>query len=282
MRQTTHLKRSNPAYVSLLLVQAMAVACLAASRIDAQTATDPYPQNSIAFFNAGVCPGGWEPYGDGNGRFVIPVNVSSGVGDRVLSPLSSGQDPTHTHEFSSFIEVKRVRYAGSSGGGNTNLGSAGKKEFSGITKETGSNVPYIQLLICIKNATPGAGTIPSGVTSFFRDLSCPAGWSNITSTLGRFLLALPLDGSVQKTSGGLPLAPDENRVHRHKFSGSVETTSHGIAGASGCKALLPCAKGYAKNGTYSYNKETDSGDSRKTEPGAANLPYIQLLQCKKL
>ena len=123
--------------------------------------------------------------------------------------------------------------------------------------------------------------MPSGVTSFFWNLSCPTGWENITKTLGRFLVAVPEGGSVQGTFGGDKLTARENRKHRHKLSGSVDTKAHGIEGLSGCKPLL-CAKGYAKHDTYTYSTETDVGDD-ETDPkiGAANLPYIQLMQCRK-
>jgi hypothetical protein len=281
MKQTKHPKRSKLARVSLLLIQAALVACSVPASTHAQTASDPYPQTTIAFFKATACPSGWEPYADGNGRFVVPVSVSSGVGEPVLKALSNGQDPMHTHDFSSAIQVKRVRYTGKSGGGNTNLASAGKKEFSGTTEAASLNIPYVQLLVCIKTATPGPGAIPSGVTSFFKNLSCPTGWSSPPSTLGRFLVALPPNGAVRAEFGGPPLTPKENRQHTHQFSGSVETNAHGISGASGCKRFLPCARDYAKKDTYTYNRETEEGNSRATGSGAANLPYIQLLQCTK-
>jgi hypothetical protein len=281
MKQTKHPKCSRPARASLLLLQAALVTWSAPASTHAQTASDPYPQTTIAFFNATTCPGGWEPYTDGNGRFVVPVSVNSGVGQPVLSPLSSGQDPTHTHDFSSAIQVKRVKYAGKSGGGNTNLAHAGRKDFTGTTVAASSNIPYIQLLICIKTATPGPGAIPSGVTSFFRDLSCPTGWSSPPATLGRFLVALPPNGAARGEFGGSPLTSQENRAHTHQFSGSVETKAHGIAGVSGCQPFLPCARDYAKHATYSYNKETESGNTKETGSGTANLPYIQLMHCTK-
>lgn len=275
MMRATRLSLSGLARV---LLSGVAGAWLSAAPAGAQTAGDPYPQNTIAFFNAGGCPSGWSPYADGVGRTFVPVSVDDGIGELVLGPLASGANPTHTHPFSSSIEVKTVSYVGATGGGNENLAHAGKKDFSGTTAGAGVDIPYVQLMACVKtDPVPGAGAAPSGVTAFFRNLSCPTGWVSIPAkNNGRLIVGLPKNGAVQEHFGGPPLKPRENREHKHDFSGSVKTKSHGIAGSSGC-----CAKGYAKNGTYEYNRETTSGASRSTGTGAANLPYIQLLQCRK-
>lgn len=275
--RATLLSLANSTRVLLTVAAAASLPCLSAARAGAQTTGDPYPQNTIAFFNAAACPGGWSPYADAVGRTIIPVTVADGVGQQVLAPLASGANPTHTHAFSSSIEVKRVSYVGATGGGNENLAHAGKKDFSGTTDRESVNVPYVQLMVCVKTeAVPGAGAVPGGATAFFRELSCPTGWANIPATNGRFLLGLPQNGAVQAQFGGHPLQPQENREHSHQFTGSVKTNSHGIAGSSGC-----CAEGYAKNGTYEYNRPDSAGNSRATGPGKADLPYIQLLQCRK-
>lgn len=277
MTRVTRLSLSSLTRALLTAAAAVSLPWLSAARAAAQTAGDPYPQNTIAFFNAAACPAGWSPYPDGVGRTIIPVTVAEGVGQQVLAPLASGAKPEHTHTFSSSIEVKRVSYVGSTGGGNENLAHAGKKDFSGTTNKGSVNVPYVQLMVCVKTeAVPGAGAVPSGATAFFRELSCPTGWANIPATNGRFLLGLPQGGAVQAQFGGHPLKPQENREHTHQFTGSVKTSSHGIAGSSGC-----CAEGYAKNGTYEYNRPDSAGNSRATGHGKADLPYIQLMQCRK-
>jgi hypothetical protein len=277
MIRVTRLSLSSLKRALVPAVVSASLLWLSAARAEAQTTGDPYPQNTIAFFNA-ACPSGWSPYSDGVGRTVVAVAVADGVGHQVLGPLASGANPTHTHSFSSSIEVKRVSYVGSTGGGNENLAHSGKKDFSGTTNESSINVPYLQLMVCVKtDAVPGAGVVPGGITAFFRDLSCPTGWANLPTAMnGRFLVGLPQNGSVQAHFGGRPLQSQENREHQHQFSGSVKTNSHGIAGNSGC-----CAEGYAKNGTYEYNRPDSASNSRSTGPGKANLPYIQLMQCRK-
>jgi hypothetical protein len=275
MTRMTRLSLSSLTRALLPAVGVASLLWLTAARAEAQTG-DPYPTNTIAFFNAGYCPMGWSAYADGSGRTIVPVTVADGVGQKVLNPLPGGANLTHAHAFSSSIGVKTVSYVGLAGGGNTNLAKAGKKEFSGTTDVSDLNVPYVQLMICIKvEESYGMGP-PSGVTAFFRDISCPTGWANIPKTNERFLVGLPQNGSVQAEFGGRPLQPQENREHQHEFSGSMKTNAAGIAGNSGC-----CAKGYARNGTYQYNKETASGASRSTSPAKADLPYIQLMQCRK-
>ena len=251
----------------------------------AQTTGDPYPTESIAVFARGSCPAGWSTYAPANGLFIVPT-PSQGAkegksGEVVGTPLNNQQSPTHTHSFSNAVVVKGTEYAGASGccaGGlssccNKSVSTSGRKQLENdgntnlTTAPADVGVGYLQLLVCRKTAAPSADAAPAGVTVFFKATNCPTGWAASTLTEGRFLVGLPL-GARPAAFGGEPLTPGEDREHTHEYSGSLNTDSAGIALTTGC-----CAKGYGKDGNYSY--------SGTTGRAKASLPYIQLLQCEK-
>lgn len=254
--------------VGTQLMAGIALIAILSPHVEAQQAGDAYPYGAISFFNASGCPTGWGPLSLASGYLVLPIMQNSGMGGTVGSPLTSGQDVQHTHTFSSSISLGSLDYVGIGRCCNHNVTSDGTKSFSGTSNGASSNVPYIQLLVCVKQDNQGAGTVPSGAVSFFGALFCPTGWSQTLTTVGRFLVGLPANGTPGASFGGNPLGPLENRTHTHSFSGSISTDSGGVGLATGC-----CAHGYGQNNTYSY-----SGTSAA---GAANVPYIQLLQCQK-
>jgi hypothetical protein len=233
-----------------------------------QQQTDPYPYGAISFFNGANCPPGWATFSLAAGRLIVPIMQNSGLGGTVGTPLTSGQDVTHTHPFSSSLSMASTDFIGIPGCCNNDVTSDGTKTFSGTSDASSSNVPYIQLLVCMKQENPDNGTVPSGAVTFFGSLYCPSGWSQTITTVGRFLVGLPANGTPGAAFGGDPLGALENRTHTHAFSGNFSTDSSGVGLGSGC-----CAHGYGQNNTYPY-----SGTS---SPAAANVPYIQLLQCQK-
>lgn len=264
----------------LFFVVTLGVLCVTTRRAQVQATGDPYPTNSIAYFYQSACPAGWSPYAPAKGLFIVPTPRGATNGQVSGTPLSSQQAPSHRHTLSDAVEVGSTQYVGASGccglGSfccNKTVTSAGRKQLKDgnetdvDTSSSDGNTPYIQLMVCKKSAAPSGDPPPAGVTVFVESNVCPVGWASSTLTEGRFLVGLP-DGASPAAFGGDPLRSLENREHTHTYSGSLNTDSAGIALTTGC-----CAKGYGKDGTYSY-----SGTTRRA---AANLPYIQLLQCEK-
>lgn len=265
-----------------VVIAAIGILCVATRRAQVQTPGDPYPTNSIAFFGSGTCPAGWSPFTPANGMFIVPTPRGATNGQIFGTPLNSQQPPTHLHTLTDAVEVQSTQYAGASGccaGGlstccNKTVTTVGRKQFKGSGDDTDVNtstsdggITYDQLLVCKKSAAPSADVVPSGVIVFVESGVCPVGWATSPLTEGRFLVGLP-SGASPAAFGGDPLKSLENREHTHDYSGSLSTDSAGIALTSGC-----CAKGYGKNGSYSY-----SGTTRRA---GANFPYIQLLLCQK-
>jgi hypothetical protein len=235
-------------------------------------AQDPYPNQAIAFFNAKECPGGWTPTGkllDGMaGRFFVPVMPNGTTQHTVEAALASGENRTHTHSFSSSITLSSTYINGVDGCCDNSQTSEGNYTFSGTTAPSSSEVPYVQLLVCIKTEGPDSGDIPSGVLIFTAGLDCPSGWSQPAATQGRFMVGLPPGGSPLAIFGGDPLAPHEDRTHAHSFSDSFTPDSKSLSQAPWWKAW-----GYGHSGAQTY-----SGESGTASTG---LPYMQILQCEK-
>ena len=266
----------------MVFIAALGTLCVATRRAQVQAPGDPYPTNSIAYFASSSCPSGWSPYAPANGLFIVPTPRGGTNGQVSGTPLNSQQPPMHYHTLSDAVEVGSTQYVGATGccaGGwsaccNKTVTTAGRKQFKGSGDDTDVNtdtsdggVSYDQLLVCKKSAAPSAGSVPAGVTIFVESSVCPVGWASSTLTEGRFLVGLP-SGAGPSAFGGDPLKPLENRDHTHDYSGSLSTDSSGIALTTGC-----CAKGFGKDGKYSY-----SGTTRRA---GANLPYIQLMSCEK-
>ncbi|HEX8130612.1 MAG TPA: hypothetical protein VF527_16035 [Pyrinomonadaceae bacterium] len=261
---------------------AIGILCVTTRQAQLQTSGDPYPTNSIAYFSTGQCPAGWSPYAPANGLFIVPTPRGGTNGQIFGTPLDNQEPVAHRHTLTDSIKVSETQYVGATGccaGGlssccNKTVTTVGEKRLKGSGDTTDVNtsysdggVSYDQLLVCKKSAAPSADAAPPGVIVFVESNTCPVGWASSTLTEGRFLVGLP-EGASPSAFGGDPLKSLENREHQHDYSGSLSTDSAGIALTSGC-----CAKGFGKDGKYTY-----SGTTRRA---GANLPYIQLQLCQK-
>jgi hypothetical protein len=97
--------------------------------------------------------------------------------------------------------------------------------------------------------------------------TCPSGWKPATVTEGRFVVGRPTDAPADLPFGGKSITNSEPRTHSHAFESTFDTSSHGVALASGC-----CGK-FGKNGTLIVAGEADAT--------AVDIPMIALLHCEK-
>lgn len=109
---------------------------------------------------------------------------------------------------------------------------------------------------------------PPGAIMFFNAPVCPAGWSELASARGRYIVGLPNAGTLGATMG-LALSDLENRpVGRHTH------TITSIAGGKG-----------SNGGTSANSAVGDPAGNITTNAAGAvagtNAPYIQLLVCQK-
>ncbi len=117
----------------------------------------------------------------------------------------------------------------------------------------------------------GSGVIPSGQIAFFNLSSCPSGWTEATSTRGRYVVGLPSGGSLASTAG-TALSNLENRptgAHTHNMQS---------AGNPGYSGGTPVPFSAALNQIYGA---IESGGVAGGAIAGTNAPYIQFLVCQK-
>ncbi len=252
---------------------AVLTTCFAGMAVGQSVSQDAYPLGAIAFFNLDACPQGWETASDLAGFTLVPfAAVPSGkLGTTVNPPLVNGQAPTHSHSLTANIVVPEVKYDGIVGKDNLDTSKDGVMQVTGDTDAVDAGIPYIQLLLCMKNvfqrtSNPPVG-IPQTVAAFFETSDCPTGWKPTPITSGRFLVGLPSGGTPETAFGGAVLGVGENRTHFHGFEGSFAIPSAGVGLASGC-----CAEHYGAAGTYQFQGTTAAG--------AVGFPYAIVTQCQ--
>jgi len=241
-------------------------------------AGDALPTGAISFFNRTGCPAGWEPFAQAQGRTVVPGGAAAVLAVQG-EPLADSEERKHQHGVSARLPVPQVSYAGIAGEANHNLGRGGDTAMVVKSEKSVSALPYVQLLVCKKSASPiTTRTVPAGTLMFFSAAPCPNGWGQPMTTRGRFLVGLPEKGAPGQPFGGPPLADPgptagpllgERRTHHHLLQGRIKTTAHGIALISS-----GAADGYAKHGEYIYRANSSEE--------SVDFPYLQLLQCQKL
>ncbi len=115
---------------------------------------------------------------------------------------------------------------------------------------------------------PGDGA-PPGTVAFFETGDggvCPPGWVPATYATGRLVAGVTTSDQVGVTVG-TPLADQEDRTHKHVYTGQVTLPYKSISAANGGNAQG------AATGTYPVADMTDEAPS--------GLPFVQLLACEK-
>lgn len=239
-------------------------------------AADAMPFFTEAYF-AGACPEGWTSVDGAKGRFVVPAPLGAGVGGFAGDALDGKNAPKHLHErISGKVSLPSKNFVLIGGCCNGNLGDSGEYPVSGASEAASGDLPYAQYGLCIKTSNPDASTVPSGVMTFMAQTLCPATWEAENSVAGRYIVALPDNGTPYYQFGGKPLEPSEVRSHVHGVQGKMAFSGHDIAGASGC-----CASGYASKGDFSIVDGKTVPVATQPSDSAVQAPYYTALMCKK-
>lgn len=126
-------------------------------------------------------------------------------------------------------------------------------------------------------------TIPSGSVMYTVSATCPTGWSEFTAARGRYIVGVPLGGTVSSTVG-TALSNSENRAagahahditdpgHYHTTHGYSVPTSDGGGIAGG---------GNPVGGPTTDTKTTGITVNSTGTTAGTNAPYIQLIACQK-
>jgi hypothetical protein len=209
-----------------------------------------------------------------NGYFLVPFGgdiAHTQVGAACGSPIAVGQDISHTHQFRVPIALTPVQYEKVGVLAHHFLTPDKTVDLSGSTSSAGSGMPYIAYLLCQKTeggASPNPPTgVPADVTIFTMTPSCPSGWKPTQQPPGFLLLGLPQSGTPYAGVGAAIPTPGQMPTHTHSLSSSVNISGEGMAVAKGTDSPK-----YGAAGTYPFNE--------MSEPAAAGLPYVAVLQCQ--
>ncbi|MEX2006820.1 MAG: hypothetical protein WD877_01455, partial [Candidatus Saccharimonadales bacterium] len=134
--------------------------------------------------------------------------------------------------------------------------------------------------------TTAPNGVPAGAVNFFNLASCPSGWTELTGARGRYIVGLPLSGTLAGTQG-TALSNVENRAvgqHNHSISdpGHGHTLSNKNQSAQPYSFNAGGSTTFADASTASANNSTTGVTVNNAGSVAGtNAPYIQLLVCSK-
>ncbi len=133
------------------------------------TCSGGVPAGAVMFFSLATCPAGWSPLADAEGRYLVGLNAGgtlAGMGGTALGDLEDRpvgrhshtiNDPGHVHAVPRDNDTVPDGGAGATAAEDVNdypvnTGSA----VTGITINNagtvaGTNAPYLQLLVCVKD-----------------------------------------------------------------------------------------------------------------------------------
>ncbi|MDJ0629690.1 MAG: hypothetical protein QNJ44_15640 [Rhodobacter sp.] len=131
-------------YKELCALGALAVGAATGS----VTAAD-LPSKMIFFVPQESCPDGSAAAQDAAGRILIVTSSTSEVGKTYGTPMKDLQDNSHTHAATMTVNLPSHHIAGASGGGNGQATSKGDHSASYTSGSATTNLPFIQLLVCV-------------------------------------------------------------------------------------------------------------------------------------
>lgn len=124
---------------------------------------------------------------------------------------------------------------------------------------------------------------PAGMVAFFNLASCPAGWTEFTTARGRYIVGLPLSGTLAGTAG-TALTDLENRAvgqHNHTITDPGHSHTRPNLLTTGAGKDYTATGGFATGTVGSNSSATGITIDNAGTVAGTNAPYIQLLACQK-
>jgi len=110
---------------------------------------DGVPAGMMAHVEGGVCPPGWAPAPNVEGRLVVAVAEGKDVGVQVGEPLTDREDRTHTHDYTGELALPSKSIAAADGS-NQSGAKAQTYTIAGTTEPDTSSLPFVQVRACVK------------------------------------------------------------------------------------------------------------------------------------
>lgn len=140
------LKRKPLVFVLGLLASGL-FAVFGASNVVAQG----LPSGMIFFVSTETCPSGTTAATDAAGRILIVTNDTSQIGKTYGTPMVDQKDNTHTHTGSMSVNLPENNIAGASSCCNGQATKKGDHTASLTSGSSTTDLPFIQLLVCVAN-----------------------------------------------------------------------------------------------------------------------------------
>lgn len=239
---------------------------------------DDVPYGSYAFFSPATqsCPDGWAPASPFDGFFPMPANALFPIGTANGSAISVDAGakqinlPTHTHSYSTTIDVDSISFTGMAGTSDAKGGASPVQVTATLSANTTPVLPTVSLLMCGKTGvTSLSNAMPYGMSVFFSAQTCPQYFGIAPASSGNFIVGIDDSGTQGATFGGAPIAWNQQGMPTHDHSmpsdASVDLGNNSTWQATGSDYT------FGEGGSYDY-----SGSSDSTE---VSLPYVPLMLC---
>ena len=109
------------------------------------------PKGMIFFVATSQCPSGSNPAQHAAGRIIISTMDSTLVGKTQGTPMADQRDNTHTHSGSMTVDLPLHEVAGAASCCNGQATRNGTHTATITSGASTTNLPFIQLLVCIAN-----------------------------------------------------------------------------------------------------------------------------------
>jgi hypothetical protein len=133
----------------VLLFAGLAVGVIGTRNAAGDATDDGVPSGMVAYVSGSVCPTGWIPASNIEGRIVIAVSDGKNVGVQVGTPLGDQEDRQHAHAYKGDLVLLSKSIAATDG---ANLEGAQAQSYSiaGTTNAGPSGLPFVQVTTCVK------------------------------------------------------------------------------------------------------------------------------------
>ena len=240
--------------------------------------TDDVPVGSYAFFSPSTtsCPDGWAAATPFNGYFPMPANAQFPIGSVNGTPIQVNASaktiglPTHSHSYSSTIDINSISFTGMAGSSKAKGGASPVQVTATLGPNTSPVIPTVALLMCEKTQTLSlSSNMPLGMSLFFSAQLCPANFGIAAGSSGNFLIGIDDKGSQGATYGGKSIAFNDTTMPSHIHS--IPDGAQVNLGNNSTWVLGGSDYTFGKGGDYTYSGASD--------PTVVALPYAPLMLC---
>lgn len=183
------------------------------------------------------------------------------------------------------------------GDGNVTIGagitsadfnSASKLRVLGVVESTTGGFKFPDGTTQTSAAAAGAGNVPNGAMAYF-NAACPTGWSEVTAARGRYVVGVPLSGTLAGTSGTALSDLESRPVGQHSHTTTITDPGHqhcdrvtGGSCGNGTNTMWPVGNGICGTSTCTPSVTTGITASTGNSGSVAgtNAPYIQYRVCQ--